>query len=214
MTGLSHDSTGARPAVPQAAGVPHVPGESGIWIVIFGDMMVFSLMLVAFMLGRRDQTAMFEASRLHLNQTYGLLNTFLMLTSSWCVAAAVQSVRAARSRIAALYLRPALACGLGFCAVKFMEYGEKFRAGIAIDSNDFYMCHFVFTGIHLLHVLIGMAVLIFLSRVAAGRVDVRRLGHLESGASFWHVVDLLWIALFALLYLLPAGVPVSSAVRP
>jgi nitric oxide reductase NorE protein len=86
--------------------------------VIFGDMLVFPLMFVAFMFGRRDQTAFFEASRRHLNQTYGLLNTFLMLSSSWCVAAAVQGARAGRNAAAEVYLRVALACGLGFCAVK------------------------------------------------------------------------------------------------
>jgi nitric oxide reductase NorE protein len=199
LTGLRQEPTGAHHAV------PHVPGESGIWIMIFGDMMVFSLMFVAFMLGRREQTALFAMSRLHLNQTDGLVNTFLMLSSSWCVASAVHAVRAARQRAAGLYLRLALGCGLGFCAVKVLEYAEKFRAGIAINSNDFYMYYFVFTGIHLLHVLIGMGVLIFMLRIAAADVDAKRLGYLESGASFWHLVDLLWIALFALLYLLPGA---------
>jgi nitric oxide reductase NorE protein len=123
------------------------------------------------------------------------------------VATAVQAVRTGRRRAAGLYLRVALGCGLGFCGVKILEYGEKFRAGIAINSNDFFMYYFVFTGIHLLHVLIGMSVLIFMTRVVAGEVDGRRLGYLESGASFWHVVDLLWIALFALLYLLPSAIP-------
>jgi len=203
---VQHDPAAAPPPAPRLGGIPHVPGESGIWIMIFGDMMVFSLMFVAFLLGRRDQTALFAESRLHLNQTYGLVNTFLMLSSSWCVASAVHAVRSARHRAAGLYLRVALACGLGFCAVKILEYSEKFRAGIAINSNDFFMYYFVFTGIHLLHVLIGMGVLIFMTRVAAGTVDARRLGYLESGASFWHLVDLLWIALFALLYLLPGAV--------
>ncbi len=198
MSALRHD------AVDASTTAPHVPGESGIWIMIFGDMMVFSLMFIAFMLGRRDQTALFEASRLHLNQAYGLVNTFLMLSSSWCIAAAVQAARGARHRTAGLYVRLALCCGLGFCGVKIMEYGEKFRAGISINSNDFFMYYFVFTGIHLLHVLIGLGVLVFMTRVLAGTADARRLGYLESGASFWHVVDLLWIALFALLYLLPA----------
>jgi len=204
---LRHDSADVRPAAPRPRTMPHVPGESGIWIMIFGDMLVFSLMFIAFLLGRRDQTDLFAASRLHLNQTYGLVNTCLMLSSSWCVAGAVLAVRSARPRAAGLYLRIALGCGLGFCAVKILEYGEKFRAGIAINSNDFFMYYFVFTGIHLLHVLIGMGVLIFMTRVAAGTVDAKRQGYLESGASFWHLVDLLWIALFALLYLLPSAVP-------
>jgi nitric oxide reductase NorE protein len=206
LNDLQDRSADSHPAAQRVRRIPHVPGESGIWIMIFGDMMVFSLMFVAFMLSRRDQTALFEASRLHLNQTYGLVNTCLMLSSSWCVAAAVQAVRIARNRAAGLYLRVALGCGLGFCAVKILEYGEKIRAGVAIDTNDFFMFYFVLTGIHLLHVLIGMGVLIFMARVAAGDVNAKQVGYFESGASFWHVVDLLWIALFALLYLLPPGV--------
>jgi nitric oxide reductase NorE protein len=86
--------------------------------------------------------------------------------------------------------------------VKVIEYGAKFRAGITLTSNDFFMFYFMLTGIHLLHVLIGMGVLTFLMRhTAAGVLDERRIQHLESGASFWHLVDLLWIVLFALLYL-------------
>jgi len=66
------------------------------------------------------------------------------------------------------------------------------------------MYYFVLTGIHLMHVLVGLGVLAFMTRHAAsGALDAVRMGHLESGASFWHLVDLLWIALFALLYLLP-----------
>jgi nitric oxide reductase NorE protein len=181
----------------------HIPGESGVWVMIFGDMMVFSFMFVAFIYYRRSDPVLFEQSRTHLNQAFGLINTFFMLTSSWFVAMAVDAAKAHRVKATVAFFRLALACGVGFSVVKIMEYAEKIRADIVINTNDFYMYYYVFTGIHFLHVLIGMSVLAFMAHYAAkGDFSPQKISHFESGASFWHVVDLLWIALFALLYLL------------
>jgi nitric oxide reductase NorE protein len=181
----------------------HVPGEAGIWIMIFGDMLMFSFMFGVFLVYRRANVALFESSQAHLNRMLGLINTFFMLTSSWFVAMAVQAAKAHRTRATVIMFRLALACGAGFTLVKVAEYAQKIRAGIAIDSNDFYMYYYVFTGIHFMHVLIGMGVLAFMAHYASdGQFSRIKIGHIESGASFWHVVDLLWIALFALLYLL------------
>jgi nitric oxide reductase NorE protein len=181
----------------------HIPGEAGIWIIIFGDMLVFSVMFLSFVYQRRQDPLLFQTSAAHLNQAFGLLNTVLLLTSSWFVALGIQAARRGEGRRAARGFRLATLCGLGFSIVKLLEYTEKVRANIVINSNDFYMYYFVLTGIHFMHVLIGLGVLTFMARhAAAGAIDGRRLSHLESGASFWHLVDLLWIALFALLYLL------------
>jgi nitric oxide reductase NorE protein len=181
-----------------------VPGEPGIWIIIFGDMFVFSVMFLSFMVARRADLALFRASAAHLDQRLGLLNTVLLLTSSWCVAVAIGAARGGDVPSTVRSLRGAIACALGFVLSKICEYAAKVHAGIAIDSNEFYMYYFVLTGIHLMHVLVGLGVLTFMTRhAAAGGLDAVKLGHLESGASFWHLVDLLWIALFALLYLLP-----------
>jgi len=181
----------------------HLPGEPGIWIMIFGDMLMFSMMFAVFLFYRRADLPLFESSQAHLNQTLGLINTFFMLTSSWFVAMAVQAARAHRARATAIMFRLALGCGAGFAVVKVVEYTQKIRAGIVINTNDFYTYYFVFTGIHFLHVLIGMGVLAFMAHYASdGKFSETKVGHIESGASFWHVVDLLWIALFALLYLL------------
>ena len=93
--------------------------------------------------------------------------------------------------------------GAGFIGIKYFEYSEKFRAGYNIVTNDFFMYYFLTTGIHLVHVVIGMAVLAFLWHTTrGGEIDAGKLSTLESGASFWHLVDILWIALFALLYML------------
>ena len=181
----------------------HTPGEAGVWIIIFGDMLMFSFMFGVFLFYRRADLALFQSSQALLNQTFGLINTFLMLTSSWFVAKAVQAARFHRGRETVIMFRLALACGAGFSVVKIAEYTQKIRAGIVINSNDFFVYYYMFTGIHFLHVLIGMGVLAFMAHYASdGQFSEIKIGHIESGATFWHLVDLLWIALFALLYLL------------
>jgi nitric oxide reductase NorE protein len=125
-----------------------------------------------------------------------------MLTSSWFVATAVQTARKDPSEKTPLCFSLAFLCGLGFVVVKYFEYSEKIRVGITPNTNDFFMYYYIFTGIHLLHVIIGMGVLIFLARISrVASVNDRTIRNLESGGSFWHVVDLLWIVLFALFYL-------------
>src|SRR5690606_19717823 len=96
-----------------------------------------------------------------------------------------------------------LACGAAFGIVKFIEWGGKFEAGITVNSNAFFAYYFILTGIHLVHVLMGMSVLIFLIRHLRVRgLTAGSIRNLESGAAFWHLVDLLWIMLFAVLYLI------------
>ena len=95
-------------------------------------------------------------------------------------------------------------CGLGFVVIKAFEYHDKWASGITIQTDDFFMLYFVFTGIHLVHVFIGLLILTFVATVArhpgnaAGRIVL-----IECGALFWHLVDLLWVILFALFYLVP-----------
>lgn len=182
--------------------VGHVPGELGVWMFIAGDIIVFSLFFVTFLHYRGFEPELFTESQAHLNQAYGALNTFFMLTSSWFVASAVHAARHNMGTVTRTCFLLGIACGACFGIVKFLEYGEKISAGITLTTNNFYMYYYMFTGIHFVHVLIGMAVLAFLARMSwSGQFDAARIRNLESGASFWHLVDLLWIVLFALIYL-------------
>ncbi len=181
----------------------HLPGEVGIWVFVFGDMIMFSVLFTVFLYYRAQNVELFATSQTHLDQTLGMVNTFLMLSSSWFVAMAVQAARRNLGRATPILLNLALLCGAGFGVVKFVEYGAKIRAGITLTTNDFFMYYFVFTGIHFVHVLLGMLVLAALARyTSSGVYDATKIRNLESGASFWHLVDLLWIILFALLYLI------------
>jgi len=195
-------------AMPAAASAeteprPHIPGDPGIWVLISGDLAIFSLFFVVFLYYRGLNIELFAASQARLNQAFGALNTLLMLSSSWFVALSVRGARQSMRRMTALGFGLAFLCGVAFAIVKIFEYGEKLRAGITPSTNDFFMYYYVFTGIHLGHVLIGMGVLAGLGLYSrGGGFDARMVRNLETGASFWHLVDLLWIVLFALLYLL------------
>jgi nitric oxide reductase NorE protein len=131
------------------------------------------------------------------------LNPLLLLTASWFVAIAVERCRTGLGATASRYFSLGILCGVGFVANKSLEWGSKITQGINPATNEFFMYFFVFTGIHLLHVLVGIGVLCLLRSVSRSPgLNERRIRTLESGATFWHLVDLLWVVLFALLYLL------------
>ena len=169
-------------------------------MLVAGDMLVFALFFTVYLYYRGQDVTLFDRSQRHLNVDLGVLNTLLLLTSSWFVVLGVEAIRQGLQRRAQTVLRCAIACAIGFVVVKVIEYHEELAAGITLVTDDFFMYYFMFTGIHLVLVVIGLGVLTLLSRKAATATpnDIRLF---ENGATFWHMVDLLWIMLFALLYL-------------
>lgn len=187
-----------------AARNTHLPGEVGVWGLVLGDALLFGVFFITYLAYRSQDPGLYQFSQGQLDAHLGVLNTLLLLTSSWCVVSALQAVRRQREAVAARLLRGAMVCGLGFALIKMLEYGLKIGQGITPLSNDFFMFYFVLTGIHLFHLLVGLGVLAYMLHVVKpGLPAAHRLGALESGATFWHLVDLLWIILFPLLYLLP-----------
>jgi len=196
MKGLADEAS----AVAHARPAKVLPGEEGVWLLVLGDMIVFGFFFVTYLYYRGQEAELFDRSQALLNLHFGVINTLLLLTSSWFVVMGVDAVRDGQNRRAKALLRLAFLCGGGFCAIKALEYTEAFREGVTLVTNNFFMFYFMYTGIHLLHVAIGLGVLLFLMHKTetAAPKDVRVF---ESGATFWHMVDLLWIMLFPLLYL-------------
>jgi nitric oxide reductase NorE protein len=187
------------PSVPQR----HLPGEVGLWVFIGGDLLVFGIFFIIYTWYHGVNTDIYVQSQELLNQGFGVLNTVVLLSSSWFAASAVQAARKGNTRLVPWLLAATFLCGLCFCMVKVFEYGEKIRAGITLNTNEFFVFYYMFTGIHLVHVLVGMGLLVFVW--AHSRKDsyvANDIQTIEIGVSFWHLVDLLWIVLFALLYLL------------
>jgi nitric oxide reductase NorE protein len=136
----------------------------------------------------------------------GGLDTLILLTSSWSVALAIQALKRDLVGLVPRYLLGGVLTGLLFVLSKSIEYFEKFAHGITPATDPFYMWYFTLTGIHLTHVVAGTSLLTYLwinARRGAYRASRRVVP--ECVASFWHLVDLLWIVLFPLLYLMRAG---------
>ncbi|WP_296257828.1 MULTISPECIES: cytochrome c oxidase subunit 3 family protein [unclassified Pseudomonas] len=179
-----------------------LPGVTGIWIFILLDMTFFSVLFLAYVTERSGQVALFTASQAQLNVPLGLCNMLVLLTSSWLVAQAVHGARRGQRRAAGWLLLAAIACAVAFIGIKAFEYSEEFSRGITPLTNGFFMLYFSLTFFHVLHVLVGCAVLAVMARNTwQGAYGVGRTSGLETGATYWHMVDLLWIMLFPLLYL-------------
>jgi nitric oxide reductase NorE protein len=193
-------------AVAERAKPRRLPGVDGVWVFIGADLVIFAILFLSFMQDRLKNPALFEASRQTLNMHLGGIDTLILLTSSWSVALAVQAMkRDLVDREPRLLLGGALT-GLMFVVSKSVEYFEKFAHGITPGTNPFFMWYFTLTGIHLIHVLVGTSLLTYLwVRSRRGTYDHLHKAVPESVASYWHLVDLLWIVLFPLLYLMKAA---------
>jgi len=179
-----------------------LPGVDGVWVAIGADSVIFAILFGSFMQARQQDPIVFEASRHTLNMNLGGIDTLILLTSSWSVALAIQALKRGLVDRVPRYLVGGVLTGLMFMVSKSIEYFEKFAAGIRPATNDFYMWYFTLTGIHLLHVVFGTSLLTYLwinSRRGAYSSSNRVVP--ECVASYWHLVDLLWVVIFPLLYL-------------
>jgi nitric oxide reductase NorE protein len=183
-----------------------LPGVEGIWVFIGADSVIFAILFLTFMQDRLKNPTLFEASRHTLDMNLGGIDTLILLTSSWSVALGIQALK--RDLIDRLprYLLGGVLTGLMFVTSKSIEYFQKFAHGLTPGTNPFYMWYFTLTGIHLAHVLLGTSLLTYLwIRSRRGAFSSSHRAVPESVASFWHLVDLLWIVLFPLLYLMKAA---------
>ncbi|MFM5885358.1 MAG: cytochrome c oxidase subunit 3 [Novosphingobium sp.] len=183
-----------------------IPGDSGVWTFIFADMCAFAVFFALFAVGRIGQPALYEASRRQLDLGLGLANTLILLTSGACMAAAARRARSGNLDAARRSLIAALAVGLLFGVSKAAEWSAKLAHGITLTTNEFFTYYFVFTGIHFLHFAVGIGVLaVLIARTGSGSDAPGQVRWIEAGGAYWHMVDLLWIVLFAMLYLLRAA---------
>ncbi|MGV0735084.1 cytochrome c oxidase subunit 3 [Mycobacterium syngnathidarum] len=181
----------------------HVPGEPGLWVLLLGDMALFTTLFAAYLYQRARDVPYFDASQDHLNRTLGAVNTLVLLTSSILVVFALRALRDERTWPTASRLTLAgVGVGACFVVVKALEYQQKFAAGLTPTAGPVYLWYYVITGLHLGHVIVGLIVLTALSRlVRKQRPSSTVRTFFEGGACFWHLVDLLWIVIFPLIYL-------------
>ncbi|MFZ0832672.1 MAG: cytochrome c oxidase subunit 3 [Mycobacterium sp.] len=179
----------------------HLPGDGHMWVMVLGDLIIFGAYFVIFMVHRAMSPQEFLESQQHLNLNIGALNTLVLLTSSWFVARSVQAARAEdHSRALRLTYSGGL-CGVVFIAIKAYEWTTEVAQGYTMPSNGFFMFYYMLTGVHLFHVVLGLVILGVVVRELRNPRR-RRVSMAESGATYWHMVDLLWIVIFALLYVM------------
>jgi nitric oxide reductase NorE protein len=190
---------------PQASALrdgARIPAEPGVWILIGGDLVVFSLFFATYAHAHRSAPAAFAASQALLGRAGGLANTLMLLTGSLCVAVAIQRLRERGPQAAAPLMALGALSGVAFLANKAFEWTHLFASGVSAYDDAFFMYFFMLGGIHALHVVLGIGVLAFLAaRLRSGASDAGFLAFAEAGGVFWHLVDVLWLVLFALFYL-------------
>jgi nitric oxide reductase NorE protein len=180
------------------------PAEPGMWLFIFADMCIFATYFGVFAWDKARLPEQFINGQATLSTWMGGLNTIILLISSFFMASAVHAARAGNITRYLVLIKITMLCGLAFLVVKVFEYSAKFSAGIYLDTNVFYRDYFAFTGFHMLHVLIGMALLSYLLIFIRNPEDTRaNIKPVEGIGLYWHMVDLLWVVLFALIYLVP-----------
>jgi nitric oxide reductase NorE protein len=179
----------------------HVPGDPSMWFFVIGDLLIFGVYFVGYMYFRGEDHVVFLQSQAKLNLNIGAVNTVVLLTSSLFVALGTAAARAGKTPDALRLFSFALACGAAFPLLKLFEYIPEITAGMTPGSNLFFMYYYVMTGLHLCHVLLGLVILCFVIRNLRGPAKPR-ISFVETGATYWHMVDILWLILFALLYLM------------
>ncbi|OAD19973.1 nitric oxide activation protein [Candidatus Thiomargarita nelsonii] len=180
-----------------------LPGDFAIWIFIFAELLVFGIFFVAYAFARSYNVELFNASQSTLTREFGAINTVVLITSRFFVVRAVAAIKNNSSQICVNWLGAAIFMGAIFLFIKIIEFHEKFSEGITLSTNTFYMFYLSLTFFHFMHVILGMVILAaILFKARQGGYSAKDHTGVETGASYWHMVDLVWIILFSLIYII------------
>lgn len=172
-----------------------LPGNPMMWILIISELAVFGAFFVIFAVNRILEPEAFIQSQAQLSRLMGGLNTIVLVTSGYFAARAVQRCENGQVAACRRWLTAAIAGGGVFLALKAVEYADKASVGIGIETNSFFTLFYLLTGFHALHVVFGMILLgIGLWRCSTSNV--------VTVAAFWHMVDLIWVILYPVVYLM------------
>ena len=189
-------------ATPGLAAPPRVPGDLAMWFFILAELTVFALLILTFAVAQALQPQLFHDGRQLLDSSTGLALTLSLLTSGLFAALAQEQVRQARARRGAWLLLAALLSASVYVLLKLGEYSHLAGAGLGMEHNTFFTLYWILTGFHFLHVLLGMLILAWLAVRCWRRKQAGDDAVLESGVLYWHMVDLIWVLLFPLVYVL------------
>ena len=180
-----------------------LPGDLAIWFFIFAELLVFGIFFIIYAVVRGQNIELFNQYQATLNRDIGAANTLLLITASYFVVRAVQAIQKDEVSACIRWLTAALGTGGGFLCLKSIEFYAKFSAGINLETNLFYFFYLSLTLFHFLHVILGMIIIAaVIVKARQGKYSASEHTGVETGASYWHMVDLVWIILFPLVYIL------------
>ena len=179
------------------------PGGILIWIIILIEVITFCAGIIAFVWQQSLAIEVFEISQDTLNSNIGLINTLLLLISGFFAAESVRYLKIGNSPKSQKSMWIAMLLGVGFLALKGIEYNSKINQGFDLTYDTFYTYYWLLTGFHFLHVLTGLVILSVLAlKMRNGFYNENNFFDIETGAAFWHMCDIIWLLLFPILYLL------------
>lgn len=185
----------------------------GMWLFIFTELLLFGGLFIVYAVYRFKNPIAFHLAAEELNVAVGSINTVILLISSMTIAMSITAVQLGNTRRAVILLETTLTLAVAFMVNKYFEWGGKIGHGIYPGSEQlaelgggdvlFYGLYYAMTGLHALHIIVGVIVIaVMLSRVQKGIINKDSHVHLENAGLYWHLVDLIWIFLFPLFYLI------------
>lgn len=187
----------------------------GMWLFLGTEVLLFAGLFLGYAVYRWLYPATFQAGAAQLDVTMGCINTIVLITSSFFVAWGYHAVKMGERKKGVILLSFTILCAIVFLVIKYFEYAHKFHEGMLPGkfytftginlpgANIFFAVYFLSTGLHAFHVIVGASILAWLtSRVFKGKYGREYHVPVELGALYWHLVDLIWIFLFPLLYLI------------
>ena len=192
----------------------YAAAKLGMWLFLATEILLFGGLFAAFAVYRSMHLGQFHAASHMLNWKLGAVNTLVLLFSSYTAAMAVDSAKLGNNKKTLNYLVVTVVCGSIFLVIKYFEYMSKIEHGMFPGMSEwftaetlskysiFFGLYYCMTGLHALHVILGMGLLAWVATKARkDRFSSRYYTPVEVGALYWHLVDLIWIYLFPLLYL-------------
>ncbi len=186
----------------------------GMWLFLVTELLLFGGLFVGYGIMHTRHPEAFQAAHVHLDRVLGMVNTVVLLLSSFTMAMAVACAQTNRRKLLVIFLAITLLFAGVFMCVKYFEYAHKFHEGLlpgkyyshAGDTVPgqfmFFSFYFMMTGLHGIHVLAGMVVIAWiLRRALRGDFSDRYYTPVDLTGLYWHLVDIIWIFLFPLLYL-------------
>ncbi len=183
--------------------VYYPPGGILIWLILILEMLTFLGAIMAFSYQRSVDMAGFISSQANLNVILGTVNTLVLITSGYFMAKGIQLLKKNDSIKAQKMLLLTILFGCLFLIIKSFEYYQKIDAGFSFDSSTFFTFYWLMTGFHFVHVLFGVGLLIYMSRLLKRKKNSSDdIYDIETSGIYWHMCDLIWILIFPILYLL------------